>query len=221
MEKKIAENEKLTDTIREVSNVNMALQMENERLRLEYQKIEQQKIKQEMEQRDEEKQNREKTERLLQENKETELKNRTVRGVLYSTLSEADNAREEHNQIDILKEKLMLVKSQEKRVEIFRAFKYEFQFADPKRRYELLKLKIETPVPRSEKYINIYGISVLITFFIYLVLNMNEGLTGILLGISMGCFIWSSFGVWIWVVWKIVLKCKRKKKNYYKNIEDI
>ena len=76
-------------------------------------------------------------------------------------------------------------------------------------------------MPKAEKCVNIYGISVLITLFVCLVWEMNGTLMGLPQLIDTLCFIWTSFGIWIWAIWKCNLRRKQKKSTYYKNIEEI
>lgn len=196
---------------------------EHEKPKREKQSVEEEKGEDGEAQRREEKNRLEEAERLIRENPMRDLENRTVRGTVYKTVEEANAAKAEHDQIDILKEKLMLIKSQKRRREVFNEFKNELKFMDAKKRYELLKVKVETPTPLSEKALNIYGITVLssILIFIYIVLAFNETVTGILERIEIICFAWGGIGIWIWIIWKIVLMVRQRKSSYYRNIKDI
>ena len=158
-------------------------------------------------------------ERLAELKRQRDKEQRTVRGYEYKTLEEADLARRENAQIDALKARLMPIKKQEKRKELLEKENLEIKTWEANERYKLLKQKIYTVPPKAEKYNFIYGITVLISFVIYMVggLSGNLATNPIIIAFA----VWGSFGVWIWTIWKIVLFVKSKKKDYYKNISNI
>lgn len=209
------------DSAKSVDEEYKKLKEENGRLKEENLLMEQQRKEREKEEKEKMQKRLEEAERLIQESESKDLENRTVRGTVYKTEEEAMQAKAEHASIDILKEQLMLIKSQERRKEVFYEFKEELHYTDTRQRYELLKVKVETPKPTSEKIINIYGISVLLTFMIYMILSEYKVSSGFLAGILIVCLIWSGFGLWIWIIWKIVLSIKRKKGSYYGNLSNI
>lgn len=146
-------------------------------------------------------------ERLQQENTRKEIESRTVKGVIYKTFEEAEQARIEHKKIDLLKEKLLLEKSSQKRKEIYSNFHETILIKEVKYRYDLLQETINNTFEKSRKLNIVYGISVIITFILAMIFelsNKNE----ILFTVFM---IWTGFGVWIWPIWKIVLVVKNKK----------
>lgn len=159
------------------------------------------------------------TERLVQENIKKEMESRTVRGTVYKSLDEAEVAKREHHMIDILKSQLMETKSQKKRKEIIGRFNEQIETIDAKNRYALLKNKVTKEIPLNEKIHSIYGITVLISLIVNVILLMSiEGEAPL---IGKICIIWCGFGVWVWPIWKIVLFIKSKGKDYYKNIKNI
>lgn len=197
------------------------LREENERLKEKQQLLEERKKAEEEEERKKEKQRLEEAERLIQENSMRDLENRTVHGTVYKTEEEAIQARAEHDMIDILKEKLMSIKSQEMRKEAFYEFNEELHFPETKRRYGLLKVKVETPKPVSEKVINIYGISILIALVIGVALMESNTLSKPLEIVWVGCMLWYGIGFWVWIIWRMILFIKQKKSSYYRNLQDI
>lgn len=156
-------------------------------------------------------------ERLAEENRKADVESRTIHGTVYETADEAQQAKREHDMIDVLKTRLLATKSQKERQKIFGNFKETIQNIDARKRYELLEEKVSRRKPLTETLNRIYGITVLITFFIAVIMSINED-DSILQWIS---FFWAGFGVWIWPIWKIVLVVKSKNENYYKNIKDI
>ncbi len=157
------------------------------------------------------------TRRLEQENVKMEMESRTVRGVMYKTLEEAEKARSEHNKIDLLKEKLLTTKSQKKRQIIFKEFNESIEVSDVKNRYDLLAAKVSVVPAKVEKLCTIYGYSILIAFFISCTLMSSEEIS--MVGII--CSTWTGFGFWIWPVWKMVKFIKSKSANHYTNIKKI
>ena len=158
-------------------------------------------------------------ERLAELKRQKDKEQRTVRGYEYKTPEEADLARRENAQIDALKARLMPIKKQEKRKELFENENLEIKTWEANERYKLLKQKIYTIPPKAEKYNFIYGITVLISFVIYMIGALSSSLSANPVIIAFA--VWASFGVWIWTIWKIVLFVKSKKKDYYKNISNI
>lgn len=158
-------------------------------------------------------------ERLSELKRQKDIEQRTVRGYEYKTLEEADLARKENAQIDALKARLMPIKKQEKRKELFENENLEIKTWEANERYKLLKQKVYTVPPKAEKYNLIYGITVLISFVIYMIGGLSGNLATNPVVIAFA--VWGSFGVWIWTIWKIVLFVKSKKKEYYKNISNI
>lgn len=157
--------------------------------------------------------------RLEQENARREMESRTVNGVMYKTIEEAQLARDEHKKLDLLKKKLLSTKSQKKRQEIFKDFDEAFEIREAKYRYDLLATKINTVPPKSEFICKIYGYTVLVTFVIYMIIAMTA--TDDISTIGLVCALWAGFGCWIWPIWKIVQVIKRKSPNHYKNIKKI
>lgn len=157
--------------------------------------------------------------RLEQENAKREMESRIVKGVMYKTFEEAEQARDEHKKIDFLKEKLLSTKSQKKRQEIFREFNEPIEIREAKYRYDLLAAKINTVPPKSEAICKIYGYTVLIAFVVYMIISMTT--TNDISTLGMICALWGGFGCWIWPIWKIVQVIKSKSANHYKNIKKI
>lgn len=93
--------------------------------------------------------------------RQKEKERRTLRGYEYKTLEEVELAKVENAQIDALKEKLMAIKKQEKRKEIFDNEKLEPKTLEAQNRYKLLQQKVSTLPPKAEKINSIYGITVL------------------------------------------------------------
>lgn len=157
--------------------------------------------------------------RLEQENAKREMESRTVKGVMYKTFEEAEQARNEHKKIDLLKEKLLSTKSQKKRQEIFSEFNEPIEIRETKFRYDLLADKINTVPPKSEMVCKIYGYTVLVMFVICMVDAMIA--TDEMSTLGLISMLWAGFGCWIWPIWKIVQVIKSKSANHYKNIKKI
>ena len=154
-----------------------------------------------------------------QEMAKRDLDSRTVQGTVYKSIEEAEQAKREHNMIDGLRENLMSTKSQRKRKEIFEQFNEQIATVEVMNRYELLKTKVTRAIPISEKLSRIYGVTVLITFVVSMVMfSIIEGEVPL---VGQIFIIWASFGIWIWPIWKIILFVKSKSKNYYKNLKNI
>lgn len=147
-----------------------------------------------------------------------EIASRTVRGVVYESLEKADLARKEHSEIDQLKKELLKTKSQKKRRKIVGNFSEKLQVKDAIKRYDLLLAKVSEKTPISEKIRISYGITVLLTFVLAVVLLMLEPAAS---SFTVICGVWSGFGVWICAIWKIVQVIRSRNKNYYKNIKYI
>lgn len=147
-----------------------------------------------------------------------EIASRTVRGVVYESLEKADLARKEHSEIDQLKKELLKTKSQKKRQKIVGNFSEKLQVKDAIKRYDLLLAKVSEKTPISEKIRIYYGITVLLTFVLAVVLLMLEPVAS---SFTVICGVWSGFGVWICAIWKIVQVIRSRNKNYYKNIKYI
>ncbi len=147
-----------------------------------------------------------------------EIASRTVRGVVYESLEKADLARKEHSEIDQLKKELLKTKSQKKRRKIVGNFSEKLQVKDAIKRYDLLLAKVSEKTPISEKIRIYYGITVLLTFVLAVVLLMLEPAAS---SFTVICGVWSGFGVWICAIWKIVQVIRSRNKNYYKNIKYI
>ena len=81
----------------------------------------------------------------------------TVRGCLYKTVEEVEQAKDEHNKIDLLKEKLLSTNFQKKRQEIFGTFNESIEIREAKYRYDLLAIKVNTIPLKSELFCKIYG----------------------------------------------------------------
>lgn len=173
----------------------------------------------EAEQAEAEQKMREKLE-IEQANSEKSVSLRTVRGVVYKTIDEAELAKREHAMIDNLKNQLLTIKSQKKRQKKFSEFKTEMKTFDAKSRYELLKGKMIQKQPLSEKANAIYGWTVFVASIAWIVIAIVEENVDTSTWFYV-MFFWSFLGVIIWSVWKIVLFIKSKGKNYYKNIKKI
>lgn len=157
--------------------------------------------------------------RLEQENARREMESRTVNGMMYKTIEEAEQARNEHKKIDLLKEKLLSTKSQKKRQEIFKDFNEPIEIRETKYRYDLLATKINAVPPKSEFICKMYGYTVLVAVVIYMIIAMTA--TDDISTIGLICALWAGFGCWIWPIWKIVQVIKSKSANHYKNIKKI
>lgn len=141
----------------------------------------------------------------------------TVRGVMYQSIEEAEQAKREHELIDNLKKQLLTVKQQKKRQDIFGKFEVELEIPEVKNRYEVLRTKVLQKEPLSERLNLIYGITVLVTFVLGLIVEM-VGMDGEITNFAWVCLIWAGFGVWIWPIWKIALHIRSRSKDYCKNI---
>ena len=157
--------------------------------------------------------------RLEQENARREMESRTVNGVMYKTFEEAEQARNEHKKIDLLKEKLLSTKSQKKRQEIFSEFNETIEIRETKHRLDLLASKVNAVPPKSELICKIYGYTVLFTFIIGMVDGMSAAEEMSTVGLI--CILWAGFGFWIWPIWKLVQIIKSKSSSHYKNIKKI
>lgn len=157
--------------------------------------------------------------RLEQENAKREMESRTVNGVMYRSFEEAEQARDEHKKIDLLKEKLLLTKSQKKRQEILKQFNEPIEIREPRHRYDLLVAKVNTALPKSEMICKVYGYTVLLMFVICMVDAMVA--TDEMTTVGLVAAIWAGFGCWIWPICKIVQIVKSKSVNHYKNIKNI
>lgn len=138
--------------------------------------------------------------------------------MVYESLEKADLARKEHSEIDQLKKELLKTKSQKKRRKIVGNFSEKLQVKDAIKRYDLLLAKVSEKTPISEKIRIYYGITVLLTFVLAVVLLMLEPAAS---SFTVICGVWSGFGVWICAIWKIVQVIRSRNKNYYKNIKYI
>lgn len=150
-------------------------------------------------------------ERLRKEKQEIEA--RTFNGTVYADKEEAALAKSESEQIEILKQKLLSTKKQDERRQIIADFGEPPKIFENQKRYEALKIKAEMEPPKSVLINWIYGITVLVAFV--LVIALNSG------AVYNAAMVWAGFGIWIWVIWKIVLVVKSKKKDYYLNIKHI
>ena len=150
-------------------------------------------------------------ERLAQENLKRDMDMRTVRGTVYKTLDEAELAKEEHNKIDVLKSQLLNTKSQKKRQKIFSDFTETITTIDAKNRYEMLKEKISRKVPVSELINRIYGITLLFALFAVIIGSILVGVDKSIF--LMICATWAGFGIWIWPIWKTVVRILVPLKN--------
>lgn len=159
------------------------------------------------------------TKRLEQENAKREMESRTVKGVMYKTSEDAEQARNEHKKIDLLKEKLLSTKSQKKRQEILKEFNEPIMIRETKYRYDLLSAKVNTVPPKSELICKIYGYTVLVMFVVCMIDAMIA--TDEMSTIGLISILWAGFGCWIWPIWKIVQVIKSKSANHYKNIKKV
>ena len=157
-------------------------------------------------------------ERLLKE--KTQLEARTYQGIVYADEQEARLANEENGTINALKEQLIPVKSQNDRRKILSEFdsKEIIHTVEAKKRYELLKVKINQDKPKALLYNMIYGISVILA----IIITMIMGTMGIVENVFFFIVaMWYGIGIPVWIIWKIVLIIKSKGKNYYLYIKDI
>lgn len=110
-------------------------------------------------------------ERFLRE--KIQLEARTYNGIIYVDEQEARRANEENGKIDILKERLIPIKSQDERRRILFEFdsKETIQTVEAKKRYDLLKVKINQDKPKEILYNLFYGISIIFAIIITLVMG--------------------------------------------------
>ncbi|MFI3202084.1 MAG: hypothetical protein R3Y54_11300 [Eubacteriales bacterium] len=148
------------------------------------------------------------------------LEERTYKGVLYADELEARLAHEDHAQIDLLKTKLMGMKSQEKRQDMIKQFEEtaDIKTSDALRRVDLLYYKVSQPVSRGYLYCKILGLTNIITFLIMAILLGLEYYNEMIITIV---GLWCGFGTPIWLVWRFILLIKSKSKNSCMNIKDI
>lgn len=157
--------------------------------------------------------------RIEQEKLKKDIENRTVRGITYKSLEEAEQAKADNRELEALKLKLLEIKSQKKRQEILKESALELTTMDAQNRYNLLKTKVNMEVPILEKTNKIYGVSILVTLFITIVLVMT--LDGEANFIGKFCIMWTGFGLFIWPVWKIIQIINSKRVGHYKNLKKI
>lgn len=175
-----------------------------EEKRLAEEKAEQKRLELEKAEEKRKKQKEIEEKRLAEEKKRQYTEACTVKGIVYTTLEEADRACYEQKIVDDLKEKLLKEKSRKLQQILLSGFKDDLQIAVEKERYEALKCIYQNK-DLSNKWNIWYGISVLVCFVIGVILEGTSS-NGYLIPI-----IWAGFGVWIWPIWKIVLVVKNKK----------
>ena len=158
------------------------------------------------------------TEQTAKSKQQKNVQSWTVRGVTYFSENDAKQAQNEHLILDNLVTNLMNIKSQKERREYFEKYRVNFVSGDVRRRYELLRTKIEMGPPLSEKINKIYGITILLAFFVDIIgislfPSLNDYWTLILL--------WVVLGIFVWPIWKIIQLIKRRNPKYYKNLKGI
>lgn len=147
-----------------------------------------------------------------------DLERRTIRGRIYDTVEQAEIAREENNIIDRLKSRLLTTKSQKKRQIIMSEFRYEFTNVEAKERYALLQDKVSVNEPKGILICRILGISILFSILMILILGMMQFIDNPIFYIFVG---WYAFGIWVWIIWKIILIVQRFSPYHYSNIKKI
>lgn len=143
------------------------------------------------------------------------LQERTYKGTVYESREEATIAREDEERIESLKKKLLFTKKQDERRKIIAEFGNPPVTAESRQRYDALKAKSEQEKPKSIIINWIYGITVLIAMILAVALSVENG------AIYYVAMVWAGFGIYIWIIWKIVLFVKSKSKKYYLNIKHI
>jgi len=143
------------------------------------------------------------------------LQERTYKGTVYESREEATIAREDEERVESLKRKLLSTKKQDERRKIIAEFGNPPMTAESRQRYDALKAKSEQEKPKSIIINWIYGITVLIAMIPAVALSVENG------AIYYVAMVWAGFGIYIWIIWKIVLFVKSKSKKYYLNIKHI
>lgn len=143
------------------------------------------------------------------------LQERTYKGTVYDSREEAVIAREDEERIESLKKQLLSTKKQDERRKMIAEFGNPPVTVESRQRYDALKAKSEQEKPKSIIINWIYGITVLIAMISAVALNMENG------AIYYAAMVWAGFGIYIWVIWKIVLFVKSRSKKYYLNIKHI
>lgn len=143
------------------------------------------------------------------------LQERTYKGTIYESREEAAIAREDEERVENLKKQLLSTKKQDERRKMIAEFGNPPMTAESKQRYDALKAKAEQEKPKSIIINWIYGITVLIAMIPAVALNVENG------AVYYVAMVWAGFGIYIWVIWKIVLFVKSRSKKYYLNIKHI
>lgn len=143
------------------------------------------------------------------------LQERTYKGTVYESREEAAIAREDEERVESLKKQLLSTKKQDERRKMIAEFGNPPMTSESRRRYNALKAKSEQEKPKSIIINWIYGITVLIAMILAVTLSVENG------AIYYAAMVWAGFGIYIWVIWKIVLFVKSRSKKYYLNIKHI
>ena len=162
---------------------------------------------------------REKAEQAAREREELEA--RTYKGVVYSDTTQARLAKDEDDMIDNLKSRLLLTKKQQDRRKIVDEFKNNIQTPEVKKRLDALKMKAHQNRPKAILYNYIYGLSVILSIIITLIMGVSGLYTGSWENVMVIVVSWYAIGIPVWIVWKIVLVIKSHSPDYYLNIKDI
>jgi hypothetical protein len=154
-----------------------------------------------------------------QEKKEQEEKRRTVRGRVYSSQPEADEAKKQHELLDSLIKELSYEKIL-KRQDILKSFDAgKITVKEVKDRFDKLSEKVNAKDARAPLYCRKVGLSSLAALIICIITGVlvegskNDALA--IVAMIAACWVWVSF-IW-WIVWSLKIKAKKvsKKSNYY------
>ena len=143
------------------------------------------------------------------------LQERTYKGTVYESREEASIARADEERVENLKKQLLSTKKQDERRKMIAEFGNPPMTFESRQRYDALKAKSEQEKPKSIIINWIYGITVLIAMIPAVTLSVENG------AIYYAAMVWAGFGIYIWVIWKIVLFVKSRSKKYYLNIKHI
>jgi DNA-directed RNA polymerase subunit RPC12/RpoP len=173
------------------------------------------KEKAELEKQEEERKAREQAEAERVRREQEELTARTYNGKVYANKEEAELAKTEADKVEGLKQRMLSTKKQDERRNLIAEFGTPPVTMESRQRYDALKAKTEQKKPKSITINWIYGITVLIALIPAAIFSVDNGAVYY---VSMA---WAGCGIYIWIIWKIVLFIKSKGEKYYLNIKHI
>jgi predicted nucleic acid-binding Zn-ribbon protein len=173
------------------------------------------KEKAELEKQEAERKAREQAEVQKARQEQEELAARTYNGKVYADKEEAELAKTEADKVEGLKQRMLSTKKQDERRKMVAEFGTPPVTMESRQRYDALKSKAEQQKPKSIIINWIYGLTVLIAFILVAVLNVENG------AVYYVAMAWAGCGIYIWIIWKIVLFIKSKGEKYYLNIKHL